>query len=112
MAKKPCDGNLWIASRVHRERPARHKVEKVTLTINGKRDTKTSSSPNKNDTGEKPKKLAFTFSHSQGRERGVPSRNSECDNDNTLDHQTQTTSSGDDPPPDGSAYNIRDYNRI
>jgi hypothetical protein len=112
VAEKRCDGNLWIASRVHRERPARLKFEKVTLTINGKRDTKASNSLNKNSTGEKPKKHAFTISHSPGRERGVPSRNSECDNDNTLDHQTQTTSSGDDPLPNRSAYNIRDYNRI
>lgn len=81
---------------MHRERPARHTVKKVTLTINDKRDAKTSNDGNKNNTGEKPKKQAFTISHSQGRERGVPSRNSECDNDHrasdTLDHQTQTTS--------------------
>jgi hypothetical protein len=97
---------------VHRERPARHTVKKVTLTINDKRDAKTSNRPNKNGTGKKPKKRSFTISHSRGRERGMPSRNLECDNDNTLDHQTQTTSSGDDPPPDRSAYNIQDYNRI
>jgi hypothetical protein len=90
-------------------------AEKVTLAAYGKRGTKASRSPNKNRTGEKPKKQAFTINHSQGCERGVPSRNSECDNDHrasdTLDHLKRTTSLAMTRR-QMDAYNKQRYNRI